>query len=295
MKRLNPICAALVVLPLLLIACGGPAAANPTAAPAATTALPSPTTAPAPTATAVPSPVASPTTAASASSASSTVAVAKDAKFGDILTGPSGMTLYIYTKDQPNISNCYDQCAQNWPPLLWSNGDPVAPSGVPGKLATATRKDGGRQVTYNGMPLYYWAKDQKPGDTTGQKVGYVWYVVPPTMDGFPTVKLAKDSQLGEILTDVKGMTIYRFTKDEPNSSTCYDQCAQNWPPLLVSAGDPVVVAGLPGTFGTTTRKDGAKQVTYNGMPLYYWAKDQKPGDTTGQNVGSVWFVINPSS
>jgi predicted lipoprotein with Yx(FWY)xxD motif len=109
------------------------------------------------------------------------------------------------------------------------------------------------------------------------------------------VKVANDATLGPLLTDAKGMTLYRYTKDQANVSNCYDQCAQNWPPLLSTSGQPILPAGLTGQLGTTTRTDGAKQVTYNGMPLYYWAKDTKPGDTTGQNVGSVWFVVQPTA
>ena len=101
-----------------------------------------------------------------------------------------------------------------------------------------------------------------------------------------------DAQLGTFLTDAKGMTLYLFTKDVPGISNCYDQCAVNWPPLLTdgSATGPDLVAG---GLGTTERKDGALQVTYNGQPLYYWINDHKPGDTTGQNVGGVWFIVNP--
>jgi len=107
----------------------------------------------------------------------------------------------------------------------------------------------------------------------------------------PVVQIAKDAKLGEILTDTRGMTLYRFANDAAGTSSCYDQCAQNWPPLLVTAGKPIGPAGLAGQLGVTTRKDGSKQATYNGVPLYHFAKDQKPGDTTGQNVGNVWFVV----
>jgi predicted lipoprotein with Yx(FWY)xxD motif len=98
--------------------------------------------------------------------------------------------------------------------------------------------------------------------------------------------------LGTFLTDQAGRTVYMYTQDQVGISTCYDQCATAWPPLLTQA-DPVLPPDLPGVVGTTARTDGGVQVTYNGMPLYYWAKDQKPGDTTGQNVGGVWFVVNP--
>jgi predicted lipoprotein with Yx(FWY)xxD motif len=85
-----------------------------------------------------------------------------------------------------------------------------------------------------------------------------------------------------------------FTKDEPSVSNCYDQCAAAWPPLLTTNATPTGPDSISAGLGTTTRTDGSLQVTYNGMPLYYWISDQKPGDTTGQNVGGVWFVVNPA-
>ncbi|TAK28652.1 MAG: hypothetical protein EPO21_22445 [Chloroflexota bacterium] len=111
----------------------------------------------------------------------------------------------------------------------------------------------------------------------------------------PIVMTATDAKLGTYLTDAKGMTLYVFAKDQPNVSNCYDQCAQNWPPLIAASGDPVAPDGLPGTLGTTVRKDGMAQVTYNRMPLYYWFRDTKPGDTNGHGIGDVWFVVPPAT
>jgi predicted lipoprotein with Yx(FWY)xxD motif len=99
--------------------------------------------------------------------------------------------------------------------------------------------------------------------------------------------------LGTILTDQDGRSLYMYTKDDVGISNCYQGCAVAWPPLMAQAA-PQLPANLPGAIGTTTRTDGGVQVTYNGMPLYYWASDQQPGDTTGQNVGGVWFVVNPT-
>ena len=110
-----------------------------------------------------------------------------------------------------------------------------------------------------------------------------------------TVKIADNPTLGKFLTDDKDMSLYMYTRDTANTSNCYDRCATNWPPLLQAAGQPVAPAGLTGTLGTTTRRDNTQQVTYNGMPLYYYAQDTKVGDTTGQNVSSVWFVVAPGS
>ena len=98
--------------------------------------------------------------------------------------------------------------------------------------------------------------------------------------------------LGSHLVDNNGMTLYLFTKDSPGTSTCYDKCAAAWPALL-SAGAPQAGSGLDATkLGTTTRTDGTMQVTYNGWPLYYFAKDKQAGDTTGEGVGGVWFCIS---
>ena len=160
--------------------------------------------------------------------------------------------------------------------------------------------DGSKIVTYNKMPLYYWVKDTKAGDTTGQGVGSVWYVVSP--DGKvvdidtssaapapavaePTISVATDAKLGKILVGDKGMTLYMFTKDGPNQSNCNADCLAKWPPLLTQ-GSPTLGEGVDASLvGTASLPDGSKIVTYNKMPLYYWVKDTKAGDTTGQGVG----------
>ncbi len=108
------------------------------------------------------------------------VTVAHDATLGDYLVAENGMTVYLYTKDTTNVSNCSGTCAVNWPPYLRTGAEPlVAGENATGTLATIARADGGEQVTYNGIPLYFWKNDAKPGDTTGQNVGGVWFVVQP--------------------------------------------------------------------------------------------------------------------
>lgn len=109
-----------------------------------------------------------------------------------------------------------------------------------------------------------------------------------------TVNLGKNDKLGSFLVDAKGMTLYLLTKDSPNTSSCYDKCATNWPPLL-STGTPIAGDGVDAAkFGTTTRTDGSVQVTYNGWPLYHYKGDSAPGDTAGEGVGSVWFAVSPA-
>ncbi len=106
--------------------------------------------------------------------------------------------------------------------------------------------------------------------------------------------MAKNDKLGDILTDSQGMTLYIFKKDKPGETMCYDQCAQKWPPLTVKEGTkPTAASGIDGKLGEVERKDGSYQVTYNDMPLYYFQGDTKPGETKGQGLGGVWFVVQP--
>jgi predicted lipoprotein with Yx(FWY)xxD motif len=213
-------------------------------------------------------------------------------ELGDYLIGPNGMTLYIFSPDPTDKSVCNGQCATNWPPLVVDSADAITvDEEIPGTVGTTTRDDGQIQVTYNGWPLYYWVKDTAPGDTTGNRVGRVWWVVPPA-----TVSTVANADLGPILGGPTGMTLYTFDKDTPDTSTCYDQCATNWPALTVDSADDLVSGvNLPGTWGTTERTDGTLQVTYNGWPLYYYKDDAAIGDATGEGKGDVWHVVAPET
>jgi predicted lipoprotein with Yx(FWY)xxD motif len=218
---------------------------------------------------------------------STTVLVGQNPTLGAILTDPNGMTLYIRTTDTPGVSTCSGMCAVAWPPFQPPSATLALPAGVGGSLSMITRDDGTQQVAYNGMPLYYWAKDMQPGDATGQGIGGFVVAQPqaaPATTG-PTVLLSKDPTLGAILTDAKGMTLYIRTTDMPNTSTCSGQCAAVWPALQPSSASLTASAAVTGTLAVITRADGTQQVTYNGMPLYYFAKDVNPGDVNGQGVG----------
>ncbi len=108
-----------------------------------------------------------------------------------------------------------------------------------------------------------------------------------------TVSTTDDADLGTILTDAEGMTLYLFTNDEEGVSNCYDQCAENWPPF--TAEEPLTLPeDVSGELTLIERTDGTQQVAHNGTPLYYWINDEAPGDTTGHEVGDVWYVVNPS-
>ncbi|MFA6096050.1 MAG: hypothetical protein WC788_00300 [Candidatus Paceibacterota bacterium] len=109
------------------------------------------------------------------------------------------------------------------------------------------------------------------------------------------VMVKNNVALGDIFTDGNGMTLYTYSKDTKDVSACYGGCAVNWPPLLVSASPKIGSNLIASKFGVTTRTDGGKQVTFEGMPLYYYIQDKKAGDTNGQGVGGVWSVYKVAS
>lgn len=166
MKTSHLVVTSLIALTLLVSACA------PAATPVPATAAP---------ATSMPAgmPMGTPTGPA-------TLNVSTNAKYGSILTDSMGMTLYIFLNDTSTTSTCSGACTNNWPAVL-TNGSPVAGNGVDAtKLGTTTRPDGTTQVTYNGHPLYYFAKDTKPGDANGQGIKNIWYVVSPAGDKITT-------------------------------------------------------------------------------------------------------------
>lgn len=105
-----------------------------------------------------------------------------------------------------------------------------------------------------------------------------------------------DSPYGEILADRSGRALYLFTKEKSDRSRCYKGCATAWPPLKTRR-KPRVGKGLDRELiGTTRRRNGSKQVTYNGKPLYFYVDDRKPGRVGCQDVrsfGGLWLVVSP--
>jgi predicted lipoprotein with Yx(FWY)xxD motif len=102
-------------------------------------------------------------------------------------------------------------------------------------------------------------------------------------------------QLGAVVTDATGFTLYRFDKDtaKPPTSNCVADCAVTWPPALAGDGE-VAVEGIDHSLiGTITRPDGSRQITIAGWPAYQYAGDTQAGDVTGQGVGGVWFALTP--
>jgi predicted lipoprotein with Yx(FWY)xxD motif len=108
------------------------------------------------------------------------------------------------------------------------------------------------------------------------------------------VKIAQKDDVGKYLADTEGKALYWFKKDSPGKSACTGACVDKWP-LYYRETVAAPPGGSAGDFGTIQREDGKPQTTFRGYPLYYWAGDEKSGDTKGQNINNIWFVIDPGN
>lgn len=114
-------------------------------------------------------------------------------------------------------------------------------------------------------------------------------------EGDAIVSIAS-TDLGDVVVDAEGMTLYMFDNDTQggDTSACTGQCLEQWPPLFADSETPTGSADITGELGTIESPEGELHVTLNGWPLYYWVNDKAAGDTTGQAVGGVWWVLDPA-
>jgi predicted lipoprotein with Yx(FWY)xxD motif len=279
LRRAFPI-SIVLLLAMVVAACGSTGAGGSTPTPAATT--------PAPAAT----------TPATSASTVMTATATVQGKSVTILTNAQGMTLYYFKPDTATTSACTGGCAQNWPPLLATgSGSPTSATTLPGML-TAVTSGNGNQVEYNGHFLYTFSGDSASGQTNGEGVGGKWFVCTPDLAAASSnsnaiIQTAAATVQGKsvtILTDTKGDTLYYFTPDTATKSACTGGCAGAWPPLLMTgSGTPSVSTTLSGTLTAVSSGNG-NQVEYNGHLLYTYSGDTTPGQTKGEGLFGKWFV-----
>ncbi|MGW7418338.1 SCO0930 family lipoprotein, partial [Streptomyces sp. NPDC054863] len=175
----------------------------------------------------------------------------------------------------------------------WRNASLAVTAAAVLALTTACGQDNGNGSS-GSRSVGNAAPAEKPaGDGYGSGDGYG--------DGAPAapkeagrLAVRDTGQLGRVVTDSAGMTLYRFDKDtaKPSRSNCEGDCAKAWP--VVPAGSVSAAPGTdPAVVGSVTRSDGSKQLTLGGWPMYRFAKDTKAGDLNGQGVGGTWFASAP--
>lgn len=242
-----------------------------------------------------------------AAPAASTAPVVKSATtpIGDVLTSADGLTLYGFTNDVDAVSTCNGSCAEAWPPIVVDENFTAGPGLDVGIFATAERDDGQLQLVAGKFPLYTFAGDAVPGDITGHGSGDVWFAI--ALDGTlyagdapivnepaaagPIVAVGT-TDLGDVLVNTSGLSLYGFLEDVDALPTCDGACADAWPPVIVPSAD--LPEGLDAEiFSVVERSDGSFQLSAGVWPLYLFAGDAAPGDTSGQGSGDVWFLATP--
>lgn len=227
--------------------------------------------------------------AAAALPAGERIGLRADAALGTLLTNGQGRTLYLFSNDAQNVDACQGGCITNWP-FLTSEQLQIPATLNAADFSKVTHADGKQQWAYKGWPLYTFLKDAAAGDTLGEGVNGVWFVAKPDY----RVMIGSNTDLGKYLTDDYGRTLYYYDKDMRQMSACEGNCLTNWPAYGTVSGTAPSVLNTA-DFGSVARSDGSAQAAFQGYPLYYFAKDMKHGDTTGQNVGQIWFVVDPAA
>ncbi len=216
------------------------------------------------------------------------------------LAARTDFSLYRFDNDikDSNASQCNGGCATTWPPY---NAGVLTSIDKTNGLSNFTRADGAKQTAYFGYPLYKFKNDINVGDTNGNFVNNEWNLnYPKTYDTNGTgTKLSLSKVSEKYMVDAKDFSLYTFADDNvTNVSTCYDvaggvPCATIWPPFDANVTATNISKDLNiSLFGTVTRTDGKKQISYNGKPLYYFAGIKAKniaGDTNAKDTNGDWF------
>jgi len=227
--------------------------------------------------------------------------------FGKILTDSQGMSLYFFSKDTKETSECLDGCIDIWPVFYVENL--VVDAGLDlADFETITRTDGTKQTMYKGWPLYYFANDTNAGNTNGDNVNEIWYVAKPDYSlmyvktqlvGHDENNYTSDYTVGEdetsYIVDVDGRTLYTFSNDTngKNNFTASDFSNNAVWPIAEITLDKIPSILNNEDFGTID-VFGKIQLTYKGWPLYYFGQDSQRGDNKGISFPApgIWPIAN---
>ncbi|NLU73660.1 hypothetical protein HCC61_13390 [Streptomyces sp. HNM0575] len=220
-------------------------------------------------------------------------------KLGDVVTDSKGWTLYRYDEDtaSPSQSNCNGDCEKMWTPVPAKGAKAGTGSGIAKEdIGKVKRSDGSWQLTVGGWPAYRFTEDKKPGDVEGHGVKGMWNALAPdggkaSMRNTKQLKAVENPELGKVLADAKGHTLYRFDKDSawPMKSNCNGDCLKMWVPAKAVEKDKV--SGVnPKLLSTYKRADGTKQLSVDCWPMYWFKGDKKPGDINGQGKMGLWHA-----
>ena len=231
--------------------------------------------------------------------------LASSARVGNYLVDGNGRSLYYFGQDLPAtadkaaVSNCSDACVAAWPIF---HADKLIVEGISaGDVGEITRSDGGKQTTFRGWPLYFFAGDAKAGDLAGEGVADVWFVLRDQPYSIVLMSNAPGSEPVPYMSDGTGRSLYYFFHDTkgtasaaPVSACTTATCLGNFP-VFVADVEVVPSSLASADFTVFTRPDGQRQSAYKGQPLYFFSGDAAAGDTKGRGFNSVWSTLNPTN
>lgn len=236
------------------------------------------------------------------------IMLTNNTEHGSILTDENGMSLYFFTKDAFENSNCNDGCLSTWP--VYNIENLLVGSGLlASDFGTITRADGAVQTVYKEWPLYYFSDDNVAGDTKGDNANDVWFVAKPDY----SIMLSNNQLIGndgvnynsiyepgdeevQYFVDDRGLTLYAFALDyfEQNNYTKEDFSNDAaWP--LFNSDNSNFPSNLEASLFTTIDVHGSPQLTYKGWPLYYFGGDEMiRGSNKGVSVPrpGVWPIVS---
>src|SRR3989339_768306 len=226
-----------------------------------------------------------------------TINISSSASSGSFLADANGKTLYYFVNDTVGKSNCTGQCQTSWP--IFYSPNIVASSQLDiSDFGQIKNENGQNQTTYYGWPLYYYAGDNAPGDTNGQGLQNIWFVV---ANPEYNVLLMNNPVSKIYLSDNSGKALYYFKSDIKGTATsdplskCTGACLATWPIFSAPGGGQITAPALLkiSDFKEFTRPDGTSQLSYKGWPLYSYSKDIKSGDTKGDAFNNLWYLVKP--
>ena len=216
------------------------------------------------------------------------IEIKTDATFGNYLTTSTGKTLYFYSRDLEGLSNCVDDCLDEWTAVGISEDLPATSSN---EFGLVRRENGFVQLTFKGWPLYT-RNTESENEITADNQDGEWYLAKPDYNLFLGLKTV-DGIERKFLIDERGQSVYYKSDDGSNQSSCLTAaCILKYPPLQLSGNifpsivDESLIQDL-------SRTDSIPQTSYKNRPLYTHSLDAR-GQATGQGFLGVWFVMEDS-
>ena len=211
-----------------------------------------------------------------------------------LIHSSSNLPIYTFDEDTLNQTNCDLNCQKTWPIFTGMNTQSSDIEIFDSNTA---------HLAYRKHPLYFYKEDTAQGDIGGNNIDKKWHLIyapTPTNDSQTKFSADSDSMTQTYLTDAKGRSLYRFDKDDLDSSKCYEECEETWPVFYQENLGNLPFGTQKSDFSTITRdlmqSKYSKQTSYKGSPLYYYVNDNQLAESTkGDWFKGSWHLVELSA